>query len=323
MKESLSFSILCHCLQEGNGKKNHSVQVGKLAEKFQLDWSDILRLGDSHYVLPLLYHQLKNKNALKLLPQDAQEVLTQVYELNCRRNDIIYNEILNIVSLLHPAGIEPVLLKGSAGLFMGLYGERGLRLMGDVDFLVSKKNSLKCRELMQSAGYSPIEGLYLPDADEHHHGFPLVHEDHSIRFEIHERLADNPFLDSRSMIGDSQAIQVEGGILRIPSKTHFVINNILHHQVFDQGLENENILLYQLVDLYMIRDKFESQLDWNTIGAFFLRHSLEDAFCFTIDMLQNYFDQQLPKKIPWSLLCRIYYRQNKNRYNRLIHRLRR
>ncbi len=232
---------------------------------------------------------------------------------------LIYNEINSIAALLKPADIEPIFIKGSAALLMGLYEKPGLRIMSDVDFLVSKKDMSTCTELMQSVGYYPMEGLWLPE--DCYHGFPLVHDSHSIRFEIHDRLADKPILESDAIIADSVQIQMESGVVRIPSKEHFTMNNILHHQVFDRGIENENLLLYQLLDLYTMRQKFDSQLNWKSIGAFFTSHSHQNAFCFSIDMLRKYFNQRLPKKMPASLQFHIHYRQSKNRYNKLIHRL--
>lgn len=320
MKESASFSLLCQCLRGLRETKTRSALESKAHKEQTLDWNPVIRLADIHYILPLMFHQLKKNNALTILPEDLQHLLTEVYTFNCQRNDLIYDEINRIASLVNQAGIEPVFIKGSAGLLMNLYDNRGLRMMGDVDLLVYKTDIPTCTKLMQSDGYSPIEGLYMPDADDHYHGFPLVHDRHNIRFEIHERLADDPILDTQAIIEDSVKVQLEEGVVRVPSKTHFIIHNILHHQVFDNGIAGENILLYQLLDLYTIRETFEQQLDWKTIGAFFIKHSHQKAFCFPLDMLKKYFHQRYPKNISFSLRYSIRFRQNRNRFNKLFNR---
>jgi len=320
MRESLIFSFLCQCLQQFD-KKRHLSQQHKAIQNLKPDWYQVTSLADTHYVLPSLYYQLQEKRLLQFLPEDIQISIADIYTLNRSRNDRIRREIHRIAGLLNPAGIEPVFIKGSAAMLMDLYDEPGLRIMGDVDLLLRKNEILTCTELMRSVGYAPIEGLYLPDADGHYHGFPLVHDNHSIRFEIHERLANDPVLESESIINDSVQIQIKDRVVRIPSKEHFAINNILHHQVYDGGMENEELLLYQLLDLYTIREKYERQLDWKAVGAFFTDHSLQEPFCFSMDMLKKYFNQRIPGKIPFSLNCRIRYRQNRNRFQKLIQQL--
>lgn len=295
MKESASFSLLCQCLQNSGNQRGSLTRTQKTLQKLQPDWYEVARLADLHFVSPLLYHQLEQKKLLRLLPEDLQVLLTEIYELNRQRNNLIYSEINHMASLLNPAGIEPIFLKGCAALLMELYDSRCLRVMNDVDFLVEKKELPICVELMQSAGYYPMKEVNLPTNFYHH--TPLVHDNHSIRFEIHERLDHDPLLDSKAIITESVVIKVEDGVVRVPEKKHFAVHNILHHHVFNRGLWTGIVPLYQLYDLYAIREKYDRELDWKWVGGFFKDHSLPDAYSCSLGLLRKYFNQSPPAGI--------------------------
>ncbi len=316
MKKCDSLSLLCQYLQNLDSRQEDSAPTPKVRQKLQPDWHAVARLADQHFVLPLLYQQLVRKRILQLLPEDLQTLLAEIYKLNRLRNDLIYNQINRIAFLFNSAGIEPIFLKGSAALLMELYDDPGLRVMNDVDFLVDKKDLPTCVELMQSMGYYPMEGLKLPE-DFYHHP-PLVHNSHSIRFEIHERLHTDSVLDSEAIITESVMIKMPDGIVRVPKNTHFTIHNILHHQVFDKNSLNEETPLYQLYDLYMMRERHDRHLDWRSICCFFTNHSLQDPYYYSLDLLRKYFKQRPPEKIRLSVQCGRIYRRIMHYCNELL-----
>lgn len=308
MNPIISFDFLCGCLQHSDIDGDGSAWNTKRFKKTQLDWQRILRLADGHFVLPLLYHHLQQKGILASLPEDLQELLAEIHHLNTLRNTLILEEINRLAPLFNSEGIEPVFVKGSAALLMELYENRGLRVMNDVDFLVSREQRPICIKLMQSVGYSFMEGVRLPK--DFHHDFPLIHDGHSIRFEIHDRLNRKPILDSTIIRRDSEAIDLPKGRVRVPAKTHFAIHNILHHQVFDHGFFEEKMPLYQIYDLYILRENHDAMLDWRAIGDLFTVHYLQDAYHSTLWFLQKLFHQMPPSEVNYltlkmiSLRCR-------------------
>jgi hypothetical protein len=320
MKQTASLSLLCLCLQNSDSKNEDPEEIIKYCQKLQADWHAVARIADSHFVSPLLYHQLVLKGLLSLLPRDIQFLLAEVYKLNLLRNELIYNEINTIGALLNPAGIEPIFIKGSAALLMNLYDDPGLRVMNDVDFLVNKKELPMCMELMETAGYYSMEGVNLP-ADFYHQN-PLVHDRHPIRFEIHERLSHNAILESETIIENSLPIKMDKGVVRVPSKTHFTIHNILHHQMFDRGLYTRRVPLYQLCDLYMILEARDTDISWQRVREFFSNNLLLNEYFSPLDLLRIYFNQPPPGKIPYMMQCRLKYRGFRYRYNQLANRYR-
>lgn len=289
MKMKVSFAVLCRCLQ--NADRDSPCVCASVPEK-RVDWYEVARVADANFVTPLLYHRLVQKDLLALLPEDLQALLAEIHKLNRQRNELVYSEINSIANLLNPAGIEPIFIKGSAALLMDLYDNRGLRVMNDVDFLVDQKDLATCMELMRSVGFHAMDGVNIP-ADFYHQK-PLVHARHSIRFEVHVRLSHQSVLASEAIIADSTEIRMPAGIVRVPSTMHFTIHNILHHQVFDHGLLKGRVPLYQLYDLYTIRERWSSEIDWQVICDFFTGHSLPAAYYCSIGMLRGSFDQQPP-----------------------------
>lgn len=66
MRESPLFSFLCQCLQQFD-KKRHLSQQHKALQNLKPDWYLVTSLADSHYVLPSLFYQLKEKSLLQFL----------------------------------------------------------------------------------------------------------------------------------------------------------------------------------------------------------------------------------------------------------------
>ena len=293
-KKNIPLQQLCDCLTNGSPRDPQTEQLRIKLENNELDWQAIMPLADRNFATTILCWQMRHKELLPLLPEELQQLLGQLFELNSERNTVILDEVNYLASLLNPAGIEPVFLKGSAALLMGIYPASGMRIMNDVDFLVPEKDLTSCVELMESVGYYPMEEVNL--SENFYHLNPLVHAKHNIRFEIHKQLdlAYNPQVDTRDIIEESMPVKVKDGVVRVPNNTHFTLHNILHHQLFNKGLFTENVPIYQLYDLYAVRGKFEQEIDWPLITAFFKEHAFPDALSYPLGLLRENFAQPAP-----------------------------
>jgi hypothetical protein len=296
-KKNIPLQQLSHCLINGSPRDSRTAELRQQLEHNELDWQAIMPLADQNFATTILFWQLQQKELLPLLPEELQQLLGQLFELNSERNRIILDEVNTLAKLLNPADIEPIFLKGSAALLMGIYPAAGMRIMNDVDLLVPEQDLTTCVELMESVGYYPMEEVNL--SENFYHLNPLVHAKHNIRFEIHKQLdlAYNPQVDTRDIIAESMPVKVEDGVVRIPNKTHFTLHNILHHQVFNKGLFTEDVPIYQLYDLYAIREKYDSEIDWLLITAFFKEHAFPDALSYPLGLLRKNFSQPAPSGV--------------------------
>ena len=68
----------------------------------------------------------------------ALEGFAVAHALNTERNAELLAQLTRVVTRLNAAGIEPVVLKGSAHLATGLWPTPGSRLVSDIDLLVDK-----------------------------------------------------------------------------------------------------------------------------------------------------------------------------------------
>ena len=78
------------------------------------DWRPVVYLSSLHLCSPLLYQRLQSDRLLPLLPEELQEFLTQLFQLNLERNNEFFQALAEVVRRLQAIHIEPVLLKGGA-----------------------------------------------------------------------------------------------------------------------------------------------------------------------------------------------------------------
>lgn len=309
LTQASSFSLLCQCLRSVSSEERPCIM--KELQDARPEWPEIIGLADRHFVLPALYNRLNRSGLLEMLPEEHSNVLEQIYTLNKQRNALIRDEINMIACSLNKEGIQPLFLKGAAALLVNLYEDSGLRMMNDVDFLVRKKDIAACMELMQHAGYYPMDvpGLKEDYFEKLYHERPLVNDRHNVRFEVHRQLHQNPVIDSEELIASARPVTLEDGVALVPDANHFVMHNILHHQLFNGCLDSGDTPLYQLLDLYAVRERCDRAVNWNQLERFFLNPSLRDAFHNALDLLDKYFGQQPPVTIPYHLPLRIQYRR--------------
>ena len=156
-----SFRFLCRCLSLG---RQESAAINQLRQQIAddaVDWEQVVHMASVHLVTPSLYWELAQKDLLPDLPTDLRDYLETLFELNGDRNNALRRQALELVRLLNSLGVEPVLLKGIAGLLTDLYDAPGIRVIGDLDILVPEKSLPTTIATLQVAGYffSPEQAL--------------------------------------------------------------------------------------------------------------------------------------------------------------------
>ena len=238
------------------------------------DWDQTVAVAAREDVLPALYGRLE-------APAEVSDFLEAVHELNRERNQQLLDEIEQHACLLNQAGIEPVLLKGSAYLVSGAYGASE-RLLRDIDLLIDLTQSQKAFELIQASGYEP----YIPNPAAlvmHHH--PALARVHRVPVEIHYRLGlglCGTFLPASEIIASSSRVTLGQAVVRIPAPEHQVIHLILHSQVHHGPHGRIWPSLRAMHDLVLLSRHY--RLDWESIRARFRAHRKE--FLLNLHLLQ-------------------------------------
>lgn len=191
------------------------------------DWNELLVLSLRWCVSPVLWIRVRNSPAASQIPKRVLDRLQHDYHQNFRRNHGLREQLMALAGKLHDHGISPMVLKGGIHLLAPPSGNPGLRVMGDVDLLLSHEEALACEEHLRNWGWEVT-----PDGEtreEDHHLSRRHLPGHELLVEIHTR----PFYDATDRITadflrDSCSLPPACEGLRIPSLHHRMLHNALH-----------------------------------------------------------------------------------------------
>jgi hypothetical protein len=220
------------------------------------DWDQTVDIAAREEVLPTLAGKLS-------CPPDVSAFFEGVQELNRERNRQLLTEVETLALLLNQAGIEPVLLKGSAYLATGVYSDPADRWLQDIDFLVSPAQSRDAFEIVQAIGYEPY--IPNPTALIHHH-HPVLTRPHRVPVEIHHSLGESAcraILTEGEVVNSSAGFRLGRAEVRIPSAEHLMTHLILHSQLSHGSYGRIWPSLRTMLDLVLLRRRFN--VDWDEI----------------------------------------------------------
>jgi hypothetical protein len=300
--------LFCECLKPGPRTDQDIVALREKLLRGSVDWKSLIGLADRQLLCPTLYCALKDKGLLSYIPSEACQCLSDLYELNRDRNRNLADHILETSGYLNAMGVEPVLLKGAANIFSGLYSDRAMRFLFDIDLLVPRERLPDCIDRLQSCGY---RYMFSPEGtawEKHHHIPPLLKDNQFIRVEIHQEPAPRKYsrlLDAATVIRCSTPLPTKAARLRIPLRIDQVIHNIIHAQLGDSTFSLGEIQLRQLYDFVLMAGTLESG-SWHEIVRRFRRAGCLSAFSGYVLAAGNYFGFSPPFEIGTTVLSRLY-----------------
>ncbi|MFP4489494.1 MAG: nucleotidyltransferase family protein, partial [Bacteroidales bacterium] len=248
-----------------------AVKIKKLAAGID-DWERFVWLANEHGISALVYYNFKELGLTAMVPEKELSVLYNAYMKSLGRNTILSEKYDELEKLLGETGIRPVLIKGMA-LERTVYGNRGLRQMNDVDFLVPRKRCMEAWEYLLTRGYEPhiIKSArykeILPWIGKH---MPELYKD-GISFEMHHSLfegqetqegAGHPDPDGMQFglfegSGMTQRLQEGAGHGILAPRLHFLF--LVKHLHYHEMVQGESQLrLY--TDLLMMLKKYGAEL---------------------------------------------------------------
>jgi putative nucleotidyltransferase-like protein len=123
-------------------------------------WARLHDVVVRHGVAPLVARGLRALGRVAPLPTAAAALRDRCHALhvqNVARNTQIFAEIERVLAPLRRAGIPVILLKGAA-LARPLFGDIGLRYMGEVDLLVEESARAHALGILRGLGYHLVPG---------------------------------------------------------------------------------------------------------------------------------------------------------------------
>jgi len=262
-KETLFF--IAKCLTISLEEKNRQ-EIEKQLKSASIDWEAVVKVSTSHYVFPAVYCNFKRADFLKHLPLDLVEYMKHITNLNRDRNTQIIEQAQELNSLLLANNIIPVFLKGTGNLLARLYEDISERMVGDIDFILSKEDYPKAINILRKFGYSEVKKkkkYYASDEKKHYRR--LQKETNIAAIEIHSGLLDIKkyayefnyiFVEKDSQVINSTAVLSYANKLNL---------SIIANQINDNGFLFKAMALRNAYDVFLLSKKTNAKDAVNTL----------------------------------------------------------
>ena len=241
--KSLSISTSSKSLEE----------IEKVLKSQKIDWDLFVKISTSQLVLPTLYCNYKRNHLLPFLPEDLVAYMQEITSLNRDRNLQIIEQINELNSLLRQNGVNPIFIKGAGYLKQGLYDDSAERMVGDIDFLVSKNEYDLAAKILSDRNYKPVSNLGYDFPNFKHHP-RLYNEDHIAAVEIHkEMIIEKYALEFNYETIKNSIIQKDGfSVLSIDDQKAL---SIFSNQINDYGHNFKSLGLKNAYDFLLLNNK--------------------------------------------------------------------
>lgn len=226
--------------------------VRKALQLNDINWELFVKISTSQLVLPALYCNYKRKNLLQFLPNDLVSYMYEITELNRDRNVKIIEQINVLNSLLKQNGVSPIFLKGSSYLIQGLYDDIAERMIGDIDFLVSKNEYDLASIILSDHNYKPVSqlGYHFPQFK---HYPRLFNNDLIAAVEIHKEMVNKKYVKEFNFDKIKGEITHENGYSFLGNNDQKALS-IFSNQINDDGFKLKKVNLKNAYDFLLLNN---------------------------------------------------------------------
>ena len=251
-----TFCFIARCLTISLEKHN-KLAIEKTLQANTIDWDAVVKLSTQQLVFPALYCNLKREGFLPYLPQELVNYMELVTGLNRQRNQHIITQATALNTLLLNHGIRPIFLKGAANLITGLYTDIAERMVGDIDFIFSKKDYPKAIQLLRGYGYTEVlkATYYFPNQ---HHYRRLKKEGDISAIEIHKAYTLEKYNKEFNYTLTQKNSQTINGVCVLGSLDALKLS-IITNQITDHGFYYKSIPLRNAYDVFLLSNKTNAQ----------------------------------------------------------------
>ena len=65
---------------------SYNIENREINKYKNIHWTKIIKIASGHLCLPALFYRIKEKKFLRILPNDLNSYLKEIYEINLNRN---------------------------------------------------------------------------------------------------------------------------------------------------------------------------------------------------------------------------------------------
>ena len=271
------------------------------------DWTDPLRVVNSHLLGPAVYAALLHGETLADLPVEVRRYLGYLYRENARRNAALRRQALEMLGALEKSGVNAMLLKGCAALLGKLHRGAGVRMLRDIDVMVRPHDVPKTLDTLAAIGYR-IDQRF-PAGHHAHAELRRAHDPATL--DLHTELVDPKHVLGAKEVWERAERQSHDGVSWFsPSPTDFVFHNVLHAQVHFLGDFYRGVLdLHQLYDLTIAMRRYGAAIDWPFLEARLRAHHLHRPLQTYLLAAQFFFGAPWPLAKPPGAISRLFLAQ--------------
>ena len=261
-KETLFFVAKCLTisLEESNRQ-----EIEKQLQSDTIDWDAVVKVSTAHYVFPAIYCNFKRADFLQYIPHELVNYMEHITNINRERNKQIITQAQELNSVLLANNITPIFLKGTGNLLAGVYEDIGERMVGDIDFIFSKKDYPKAIAILREFGYSEVNKYKYHFPYEKHYR-RLQKENNIAAIEIHSEFLQIKKYTKEfnyNFVGQDCQVINGVGVLSYANKLNL---SIIANQINDNGFCYKTMALRNAYDVFLLSKKTNSKNAVNTLN---------------------------------------------------------
>ncbi len=266
--------LLLQCLREGEEPAGPFGLVSLSSS----EWGRVLAQAVRHRVAPLLFRRIEREGIAGLVPADVYERLKKICIHYTQVNMWLFHELGTALRRLKEEGIDAMALKG-AHLAEAVYGDIGMRPMGDMDLLVRQEDLGRAQEVLGALGYDSQEKRMLMD--------------------VHWYLVHEVPVDMEGVWGRSREAVIGGVRARVLCPEDLVLHLCshvaFHHQFQIGGLRT-------LCDLREVVLRYGEAIDWQAVLERAGQWGVPNAVSFTLMMARQMLGVPVPEAAVGAIL---------------------
>ncbi|WP_405562698.1 nucleotidyltransferase family protein [Polaribacter sp. Asnod6-C07] len=260
-KETLFFIAKCLTI---NQEESNKIIVEKELKSENINWEAVVKISTAHFVFPALYCNIKKADFLNYLPDDLVNYMKHITDLNRERNQQIIEQAKEINDLLLANNITPIFLKGTGNLLEGLYDDIAERMVGDIDFIISKQNYPLTIKVLANFGYKKVHKTDY-DFPQFKH-YPRLNKKNNIAaVEIHKELLTEKYANEFNFNLIEKDTQNIDNITVLSFENQLALS-IIAKQINDHGFLYKNITLRNAYDVFLLSKKTKALAAFNNLA---------------------------------------------------------
>lgn len=235
-------------------------------------WMEILELANAHLLAPALHGRIAARENAGDMPADVLMYLSELHDLNRRRNGSLHRQCEEIVAAFNDNGIVPILLKGGIALYETDAQRFGERMMRDLDLLVRRRDVQAAKRALEELGYYILNAY--PEG--HHAVAEFARAGDVATVDLHTELVDPSYvLPAERVMDRAVRLMSEAGVIYAPCPTDRILHHVLHAQVhYLANFYRAELDLGQVHDFWRMIAVFDAEIDWPEIERRMRKHRL-------------------------------------------------